>query len=192
MEYKNWYCVQVAAGCENKAKADLLARKAVLEDRYITNVEVPTSTKMVVDKSGNRKVKKDIVLPGYILVQVTKEKFEDEEGNVKYEFPAFTQETINTTFNVLGFAGMNRKKPRMMKPHEVKNIFDRVDETHLEVKQNVQTDYEVGDILDVMSGPFAGYKCEVISISGAKILGQIDMFGRVIPAEFTKEQVYKK
>ena len=32
MDYRNWYCVQVAAGCENKAKADLLARRAVLGD----------------------------------------------------------------------------------------------------------------------------------------------------------------
>ena len=192
MDYKNWYCVQVAAGCENKARADLLARKAVLDDRFIQAVEVPESTEMKVEKSGKRKVTKTKVLPGYILVQVLKEKFEDEEGNVRYEFPAFTQETINKTVNVLGFAGINRKKPRMMKPAEVKLVFDRVDDTHLEVKQNVQVDYEIGDILDVIAGPFSGYKCEVVNIQGSKILGQLDMFGRIIPAEFTKEQVYKK
>ena len=66
------------------------------------------------------------------------------------------------------------------------------DEAHLEVKQNVGFDYVEGDILDVVSGPFAGQECEVISIQGNKILGQLDMFGRIIPAEFTKEQVYKK
>ena len=192
MDYKNWYCVQVAAGCENKARADLLARKAVLDDRFIQAVEVPESTEMKVEKSGKRKVTKTKVLPGYILVQVLKEKFEDELGNVRYEFPAFTQETINQTFNVLGFAGINKKKPRMMKPDEVKLVFDRVDDTHLEVKQNVQVDYEIGDILDVIAGPFSGYKCEVVNIQGSKILGQLDMFGRIIPAEFTKEQVYKK
>ena len=192
MDYKNWYCVQVASGCENKARADLLARKAVLDDRFIRGVEVPESTELKVDKSGKRRVIKSKVLPGYILVQVLKEKFEDEEGNVRYEFPAYTQETINTTFNVMGFAGMNKKKPRMMKPHEVKNIFDRVDDTHLEVKQNVQVDYEIGDILEVVAGPFDGHKCEVVNIQGNKILGQLDMFGRIIPAEFTKDQVYKK
>lgn len=192
MDFKNWYCVQVAAGCEKKAQADLLARKSVLEDRFIQNVEVPETTELKVDKSGKRKTVKTKLLPGYIIVQVTKEKFEDEDGNIVYEFPAFTQETINSTFNVLGFTGMNRKKPRMMKPSEVKALFDRVDDTHLEVKVNVQTDYEVGDILEVISGPFAGYKCEVANIQGNKILGQLDMFGRIVPAEFTKEQVYKK
>jgi transcriptional antiterminator NusG len=192
MDYKNWYCVQVASGCEKKARADLLARKAVLDDRFIKGVEVPESTELKVDKSGKRRVIKTKVLPGYILVQVLKEKFEDEEGNVRYEFPAYTQETINKTFNVLGFAGMNKTKPRMMKPQEVKSVFDRVDDTHLEVKKNVQVDYEIGDILEVIDGPFTGHKCEVVNIQGSKILGQLDMFGRIIPAEFTKEQVYKK
>ncbi len=192
MDYKNWYCVQVASGCEKKAKADLLARKAILDDRFIQGVEVPESTEMKVDKSGKRRIVKTKVLPGYILVQVLQERFEDELGNVHYEFPAFTQETINKTFNVLGFAGLNKKKPRPMKPHEIKSVFDRVDDTHLEVKQNDRDDYEVGDILDVVSGPFSGYKCEVVNIQGTKILGQIDMFGREVPAEFTKEQVYKK
>ena len=31
MNYKNWYCVMVASGCEKKAQADLLARRAVLK-----------------------------------------------------------------------------------------------------------------------------------------------------------------
>ena len=79
----------------------------------------------------------------------------------------------------------------MMKPAEVENIFNLVDETHLEVKSNVLTEYQIGDILDVVSGPFAGYKMEVANLQGDKILGQLDMFGRVVPAEFTKDQVYK-
>jgi len=192
MDYKNWYCVQVAAGCEKKARADLLARRVTLEDRFIQDVEVPVASTMKFTKDGKRRVVKQNLLPGYILVQVKQERIEDELGNVKHVFPAFTQETINDTFNVLGFAGMNKKKPRMMKPHEVKNIFDRVDDAHIEVKQNVLNDYVEGDILDVIDGPFAGYKCEVVSLQGNKILGQLDMFGRAVPAEFTKEQVYKK
>ena len=181
----------VAAGCEKKAQADLLARRAVLKDPFIESVEVPESTQMKFNKAGKRRVVKTKVLPGYILVQVLRERVQDELGNVKHVFPAFTQETIKDTANVLGFAGPNKNKPRMMKPAEMETLFNRVDDTHLEVKTNVAVDYQVGDILDVTSGPFAGYKCEVVSIQGTKILGQLDMFGRVVPAEFTKEQVYK-
>jgi len=191
MNYRNWYCVQVASGCENKSRADLLARKEVLEDRNILNVESPEITELVVDKSGKRKTVKRKILPGYILVQVSKESVENEDGSTTLIFPPVSQETIRYTSNVLGFAGSNKNKPYMMKPKEVKNIFDRVDDSHLEVKRNVQTDYEIGEILDVVAGPFAGYKAEVVSIQGDKIRAQLDMFGRIIPAELTLNQVYK-
>ena len=131
------------------------------------------------------------LLPGYILVQVAKENVEQMDGTFKKVFPPTSQETIRYTANVLGFAGSNKNKPRMMKPHEVENIFNLVDDTHLEVKSNVLTDYQEGDILDVVSGPFTGHKCEVYSLQGDKIKCQLDMFGRIIPVELTKDQVYK-
>ena len=192
MNFRDWYCVQVAAGCENKSRADLMARKEVLGDRHILNVESPETTELVVDKAGRRKTVKKKLLPGYILIQVKKEILEQEDGSTKKVFPAVSQETIRYTANVIGFAGSNKNKPRMMKPHEVENIFNLVDDTHLEVKSNVLTEYQEGDILDVVTGPFVGYKMEVITIQGDKILGHLDMFGRIVPAEFTKDQVYKK
>ena len=192
MKLTDWYCVQVAAGCEKKAQAALLARRAVLQDPFIENVEVPEASELVFSKDGKRKVVKNKLLPGYILVQVKKENVEDVLGNISQVFPAVTQQTIKDTANVLGFAGSDKNKPRMMRPKEIKNVFERVDDTHLEVKTNVSVDYQEGDILDVVAGPFSGHKCEVINIQGNKILGQLDMFGRIIPAEFTLEQVYKQ
>lgn len=190
MDYRNWYCVQVAALCEKKAKADLLARKAVLDDRFIKDIAVPETTELVIDKKGNRKAVKRIILPGYILVQVDKETIEDEEGNTEKVFPAFTQETIRATFNVIGFAGADKNKARMMRPSEVKNIFNRVDSTHTEVKQNVQVDYNVGDRLDVVAGPFIGQMTTVVAVQGNKIIGELEIFGRMISAEFAVDQVY--
>ena len=192
MNYRDWYCVQVAAGCENKSRADLMARKEVLKDRYIRNVESPEVSELVVDKGGRRRMVKKKILPGYIIVQVNKEIIENEDGSTTKVFPAASQETIRYTANVIGFAGSNKNKPRMMKPHEVENIFNLVDEAHLEVKQNVMVDYQEGDILDVVAGPFIGQKMEVVGLQGDKIIGQMDMFGRIVPAEFTKDQVYKK
>ena len=190
-DYKNWYCVMVASGCENKARADLLARKAVVEDRFITDVSVPETSELVFSKSGKRRVRKMKLLPGYILVRVNKEVIEEEDGTVTKCFPAFTQKTIRDTFNVLGFAGANKNKPRMMKPSEIKSLFDRVDATNIDVTQNVTIDYNVGDVLDVIAGPFYGYKAEVTNIQGSKILAVIDMFDRSVPAEFTTHQLYK-
>jgi transcription antitermination factor NusG len=78
-----------------------------------------------------------------------------------------------------------------MRPSEVKALFSRVDDTHLEVKQNVQVDYNVGDVLDVIAGPLSGQQVTVTSVQGSKILGQINLLGRSIPAEFTVNQVYR-
>lgn len=191
MNYRDWYCVQVASGCENKSRADLMARKEVLEDRNILNVESPEITELIVDKGGKRKTVKRKILPGYILVQVSKETIENEDGTTTKVFPPVSQETIRYTANVIGFAGPNKNRAYMMKPSEVKNIFDRVDDAHLEVKRNVGIEYHEGEILDVVAGPFAGYKAEVVSVQGDKIKCQLDMFGRIIPAELTKDQVYK-
>ena len=138
MSYKDWYCVQVASGCENKAKADLLARRAVIDDRAILDVEVPERTELTFDKKGKRKAVKNKVLPGYILVQVAKRLVEHEDGSEERVFPPETRDTIMSTFNVLGFAGADRKVPRMMRPKEVKHIFELVDDTHIEVKQNIE------------------------------------------------------
>ena len=191
MDYRDWYCVQVAAGCEKKARASLLARKDELNDKFIKEVEVPESSKLVVNKQGKRRVSRSKLLPGYIIVQVRKERIEQEDGSFKSVFPAYTQEIIKDTFRVLGFANMDKKLPLPMRAKEVKNIFDRVDDTHLEVKTNVEHTFEEGDVVDVMSGPFTGYKAEVVSLQGDKVLGQLDMFGRVVPAEFSKDQLYK-
>lgn len=192
MDYRNWYCVQVASQCEKKARADLLARKAVLDDRFIQNVEVPETTELTFNKKNERKAVKRIILPGYILVQVLLDTVEDAEGVETKVFPAFTQETIRATFNVIGFAGSNKNKPRKMKPSEVKNIFDRVDSTHTEVKQNVQVDYNIGDVLDVVAGALVGNKIKVINVQGSKVIGQLDIFGRTTSAEFTTNQLYKE
>lgn len=191
MDYRNWYCVMVASGCEQKAKADLLARKGVVGDRYITDISVPETSELVLNKKGKRKVVKTKLLPGYILVQVQKEVVEDEEGITTKVFPAFTQKTIRDTFNVLGFAGADKNKPRQMRPSEVKSLFSRVDDTHLEVKQNVEVKYCVGDVLQVVAGPFVGYNTTVTAVQGTKVLGQIDMFGRIVPAEFSVNQLYR-
>ena len=95
------------------------------------------------------------------------------------------------TQGIKGFINCDKKHPIAFSPKEIKKMFDMCDDAHLEVKQNLQSDYVEGDILEVITGPFKGYNMEVSSVQGDKVLGHIDMFGRVVPAEFTKFQLYK-
>ena len=192
MNYKNWYALSINMNKERSCREQLLARKALFLDTNLLNVEYLRRKEMVVEKSGKRKVKNKLLMSGYLLVQVKPEEVEDELGNITHRFPGDTFNLILGTPGIKFFVNCDKDIPIAFRPREIKKMFDLCDDAHLEVQANLQTDYQEGDILDVISGPFAGSQCEVISIQGTKILGQLDMFGRIVPAEFTKEQVYKK
>ena len=191
MNYKNWYAVSVQTNKEKACVAQLLSRRSVLQDTHLQDVTILERKEIKVQKNGKRSVKNTKLMPGYVLVQVNKQIVENEDGTTTKEFPAVTFDLITQTLGVMGFVSLNKKSPVPLKEKQAKKMFDLCDDAHLEVKQNLQSDYQVGDMLDVIAGPFKGYDVEVISIQGDKILGQLTMFGRTIPAEFTKTQVYK-
>ena len=192
MDYKNWFALSINMNKERVTQGELLARKSIYKDTNIEDVQYLKRKEMVVEKSGKRRIKNKLLMSGYLLVKVKMEEVEDELGNITEIFPADTFDLILGTPGIKFFVNCNKDKPIAMRPSEIKKMFDLCDDAHLEVKQNMELQYNIGDILDVIEGPFLGYKCEVISIQGSKILGQLDMFGRIVPAEFTKEQVYKK
>ena len=192
MNYSNWYALSINMNKERSCKEQLLARKALFQDKFLQDVEYLERKEIVIEKSGKRKVKNRLLMSGYLLVQVTPEVVEDDLGNQSKVFPGDTFNLILGTPGIKFIDNCDRDKPIAFRPKEIKKLFDMCDDAHLEVKQNMNSDFNEGDILDVVNGPFTGYKCEVMSVQGDKILGQLDMFGRTVPAEFTKEQVYKK
>ena len=192
MDYNNWYALSISTNKERSCKEQLLARRALMKDTNLLDVEYLETKEISIDKGGKRKVKNKPLMAGYLLVQVRPELVEEEDGTKTKVFPGHTFKLILETPGINSFANCNKDKPIPFRPREAKKMFDMCDDAHLEVKQNIIFDYQEGDILDVVSGPFAGQECEVISIQGNKIKGQLDIFGRLIPAEFTKEQVYKK
>ena len=191
MDYSNWYALSINTNKERSCKEQLLARKAKFLDTNILDVEYLQRKEIVIDKGGRRKVKNKLLMSGYLLVQVKPELVEDINGSVVKAFPGDTFDLILGTPGIKFFVNCEREKPIAFRPKEIKKLFDMCDDAHLEVKHNMQADFYEGDILDVVSGPFQGYKVEVASIQGDKIFGQLDMFGRSVPAEFTKQQVYK-
>ena len=191
MDYRNWYALSINMNKERSCKEQLLARKALFQDTNLLDVEYLQRKELVIEKSGKRKVKNKLLMSGYLLVQVKKVEVENPDGSFTMEFPGDTFNLILGTPGIKFFVNCEQKKPIAFRPREIKKLFDLCDDAHLEVKENATFNYQEGDILDVVSGPFTGYKCEVISFQGDKILGQLDMFGRTVPAEFTKEQVYK-
>ena len=191
MDFNNWYALSINMNKENATKSELLARKEVFQDRFLEDVEYLKRKEIVIEKSGKRVVKNKLLMSGYLLVKVKPLEVEDEEGNKSKIFPPDTFDLILGTPGIKFFVNCEKDHPIPFRPREIKKLFDMCDDAHLEVKQNMENDFQEGDILDVIDGPFTGYKCEVVNVQGQKILGQIDMFGRLVPAEFSFEQVYK-
>jgi transcription antitermination factor NusG len=192
MDYNNWYALSINMNKERATKSELLARKAVFQDTYLEDVEYLQRKEIVIEKSGKRKVKNKLLMSGYLLVKVKSQLVEDEEGNTSKVFPADTFDLILGTPGIKFFVNCEQKHPIPFRPREIKKLFDMCDDAHLEVKQNMENDFQEGDILDVVDGPFTGFKLEVVSVQGKKIKGQLDMFGRIVPAEVNIDQVYKK
>ena len=191
MNYRNWYGLTINTNKERSCREQLLARKAKFQDTYIQNVEYLQKKELVISKDGKRKITNKLLMPGYLLVQVTPMVVENEDGTTSKVFPPDSYDIILGTPDIKSFVNANKKKPLAFRPSEIKKMFEMCDDAHLEVKQNIVHDYEVGDILEVVSGPFAGYTCEVANIQGNKILGQLDMFD-VCTCRITKNQVIKK
>ena len=192
MDYNNWYALSINMNKERATKSELLARKAVFQDTYLEDVEYLQRKEIVIEKSGKRKVKNKLLMSGYLLVKVKSQLVEDEEGNTSKVFPADTFDLILGTPGIKFFVNCEQQHPIPFRPREIKKLFDMCDDAHLEVKQNMENDFQEGDILDVVDGPFTGFKLEVVSVQGKKIKGQLDMFGRIVPAEVNVDQVYKK
>ena len=192
MDYHNWYALSINMNKERVTKSELLARKEVFQDRFLEDVEYLKRKEIVIEKSGKRVVKNKLLMSGYLLVKVKPQLVEDVNGVQSKIFPPDTFDLIVGTPGIKFFVNCEKDRPIPFRPREIKKLFDMCDDAHLEVKQNMENDFQEGDILDVIDGPFTGYKCEVVSVQGQKILGQLDMFGRSVPAEFSFEQVYKK
>ena len=191
MNYNNWFALSINTNKERSCKEQLLARKSLFNDTNILDVEYLQRKEIVIQKGGKRKVKNSLLMSGYLLVQVKQELVEHEDGSTSKVFPGDTFNLILGTPGIKFFVNCDKDKPIAFKPRDIKKMFDMCDDAHLEVKQNMKADFYEGDILEVIGGPFKGYNVEVISIQGDKILGQLDMFGRSVPAEFTKLQLYK-
>jgi transcriptional antiterminator NusG len=191
MEYSNWYALSINMNKERSCKEQLLARKVKFTDTNLQDVEYLQRKEIVVDKGGRRKVKNKLLMSGYLLVQVKPLLIENEDGTVSKEFPGDTFDMILGTPGIKFFVNCEKENPIPFKPKDIKRLFDMCDDAHLEVKQNMNSDFQEGDTLEVIDGPFKGYNCEVVTIQGDKIKVQLDMFGRLVPAELNKFQVYK-
>jgi transcription termination/antitermination protein NusG len=186
----DWYVVHSYAGYENKVKTNLESRIQSLDmEDYIYQVEVPTE-EVVEIKNGKRQQVQRKVFPGYILVRM--DLTDDSWGAVR------------NTPGVTGFVGAT-SRPSPLTLDEVVKILAPA--THKaatvgggrgpaapgEKPQIVTVEYEVGESVTVMDGPFATLPATISEIDPVhqKLHVLVSIFGRETPVELAFSQVSK-
>lgn len=182
MEEKLWYVVNTYSGHENRVKENLerrvetmgiqdsLFRIIVAEEKVIEYKKVNAK-----DAHGNKvekmkKVEKNKNLfPGYLFVEMI---MTDEAWYV-----------VRNTPGVTGFIGSSGggAKPFPVSPEEIESILRRIGESD----QAIEVDFEVGDVVKILSGPFQGQEGKIDSMDddtqSARVL--VVFASRETPAE---------
>jgi len=178
----DWYVVHSYAGYENRVKQNLETRIQSLNmEDYIFQIEVPMEEAVEV-KNGQRKKVKRNKFPGYVLVRM--DLTPDSWGAVR------------NTPGVTGFVG-NAHEPFPLTTDEVAKILmadqpqpDGAPKAPVEVKV---LDFEVGDSVTVIDGPFATLQATIneINADSQKVKGLVEIFGRETPVELSFSQIQK-
>ena len=148
----DWYVVHSYAGYEKKVKGNLANRVAALNmEDYIFQVEVPEE-EITEIKNGQRKNVKRNVFPGYVLVRMD---LTDESWSC-----------IRNTPGVTGFVG-NAHHPSPLTLDEVEAILAPRPAKPGSKAEIKVVDFEVGESITVMDGPFATLPATISEIMPA-------------------------
>jgi transcriptional antiterminator NusG len=187
--FGDWYVVHSYAGYENKVKTNLESRITSLDmEDYIFQVEVPTE-EVVEIKNGKRQQVQRKVFPGYILVRMD---LNDESWGA-----------VRNTPGVTGFVGAT-SRPSPLSLDEVLKILAPATQKAAAMaggkggvasdKAKVEiVDYQVGESVTVMDGPFATLPATISEIDPLhqKLQVLVSIFGRETPVELSFSQVSK-
>jgi transcription termination/antitermination protein NusG len=190
----DWYVIHSYAGYENKVKANLETRVQNLDvGDYIFQVEVPTEEVTEI-KNGQRKQVNRKVLPGYILVRMD---LTDDSWSA-----------VRNTPGVTGFVGATSRPSALSLDDVVKFLLPQgaakkpakgaastaaaASEGGLE-RPVIEVDYEVGESVTVMDGPFATLPATINEVNAEqqKLKVLVSIFGRETPVELGFTQVSK-
>ncbi len=175
-------------------KANLETRVQNLDvGDYIFQVEVPTEEVTEI-KNGQRKQVNRKVLPGYILVRM--------------DLTDDSWAAVRNTPGVTGFVGATSRPSALALDDVVKFLLPRgstkkaakgaastaaATEVGGLERPAVEVDYEVGESVTVMDGPFATLPATISEVNAEqqKLKVLVSIFGRETPVELTFSQVSK-
>jgi len=181
-QFGDWYVIHSYAGYENRVKANIESRKVSLNmEDYIHQVEVPME-EVVEIKNGQRKVINRVRMPGYVLVRM--DLTDESWGAVRH------------TPGVTGFVGHTHQPVPLTIDEVVRMLnpqFETEDTDEAPEPTVTEVDFEVGESVTVMEGPFETLPATISEISPdtQKLKVLVSIFGRETPVELSFNQVAK-
>ena len=164
-----WYVVHTYSGYENKVATDL---QTMVENRHLQDLicEIKVPTEMVTEiKDGKERMVERKIFPGYVLIKMV---MNDDTWYV-----------VRNTRGCTGFVGP-ASKPVPLTAEEVEKM-------GVETAAPLTVEFQVGDSVQITSGPLEGFMgvVEEIDTVSAKVRLRVNMFGRETPAEADISQV---
>ena len=173
-----WYVVHTYSNFENQAKKSL-EEKIRLEGLQDHFGEILIPMEQVVEMvKGEKKTSKRKFFPGYIFVQMD---LNDRSWHL-----------VKNTPNITGFPGTaQNQQPTPISDAEVARLTSQISEGTLKPKPKVQ--FEEGDTVRVIDGPFANFNGTVEEVNPEKgrVKVLVSIFGRATPVELDFMQVEK-
>ncbi len=172
-----WYIIHAYSGFENKVRDSILSeakRLGLLS--LVEEVEVPTE-KVTEIRRGKKVTSDKKFFPGYVLAKLA---MNDDVYHL-----------VKNTPKVTGFLGPNGK-PQPITEAEAARILNTKDEAAAAApKQKISVDYEIGDSVKVLDGPFASFNglVEELDFDRSRVKVSVSIFGRATPVELEFEQV---
>ena len=172
-----WYIIHAYSGFENKVKEAILADATRLGlEQLVEAVEVPTE-KVTEVRRGKKVTSDRKFFPGYVLAKLS---MNDDVYHL-----------VKNTPKVTGFLGSSGK-PQPISEAEAARILNTKEEAAAAApKTKIKVDFEIGDSVKVLDGPFASFNgvVEELDFEKNKVKVSVSIFGRATPVELDFEQV---
>jgi transcription termination/antitermination protein NusG len=167
-----WYVVQVYAGYEELAKADIekrIAQQGLHEDFGQVFIPSVKLKQFFVEDAADQQL-----FPGYILIEM----------NMKPE----THRLVSGSLRVLKFLG--GKDPVPLSRKEIDRILSQM-KGEIAVGVEKQELFTIGSEIEISDGPFASFVGVVDSVDmeNEKLTVMVSIFGRMTPVELGFNQV---
>lgn len=173
-----WYIVQSYSGMEQAAKRNLERRiQSMGMENYIFKVLIPEKVRYEKKKNGETKEIVEKIYPGYIFVDMI---VTDDSWFV-----------VRNTPMVTGFLGSSGggAKPVPLLNDEVIPILKQCG-----ITLEIEAEFKVGDVVDIISGTFVGQEATVeeIDVENQTVVVLVDFFGRSTPNTLRFDQIKVK